>query len=99
MSIRTSEGSGQQTYVNVAYSKPLTPRDGNHLLNPSIYMNSKLNMYNKRLFQAPNNFIGFKGLRPANMQPNRQQTPHMNRQPAKEGIPILKTEPVPRTFH
>lgn len=99
MSIQTREGSGQQTYQNLAYSKPLIPRDGNGLYNPSQYMNSQLNMYGKRSFIAPNNFIGMKSFRPPNTEPNRQQnSSSMVWDPVKEGIPILTTPPIPKMY-
>ena len=98
MSIKTSDGTGQQVYANLAYSKPYIPKDGNPFYNPSTYLNSGLNNYGKRSFMKPNNFIGVKMCRPANMQPNRQQTPKMNRDPIKEGFPILRTPPIPMTY-
>jgi hypothetical protein len=95
----TKDGTGQQVSSNMAYSKPFIPRNGNPYYNPSQYINSKLNMYGKRAFIAPNNFIGIKSVRPPNMQPNRQHTPSaMVWQPEKHGIPILTTPPIPKTF-
>lgn len=99
MSIKTSEGHGQQVYANLAYSKPNIPKNGNPFYNPSTYMNSTLNNYGKRSFMKPDNFIGITSCRPANMQPNRQHTPKMNRDPIKEGLPILQTPPIPKLYN
>ena len=93
------DGSGQQISKNLAYSKPLIPKNGNNLYNPSQYMNTYLNMYGKRSFIAPDNFIGMKSLRPSNMQPNQQHTPSsLVWEPLKQGIPILSTQPIQRKF-
>lgn len=94
MSIKTSEGTGQQVYTNQTFAKPFIPRNGQY--NPETFTNSALNMYNKRLFQAPTNYIGFQTLRPDNMYPNRQHTPMTNQVP---NVPILTTEPIPKLYH
>lgn len=92
-------GNGQQQSTNLAYSKPLIPRDGTFAYNPETYTNSQLSMYGKRSMIAPNNFIGVKTLRQDNMQPNRQHTPSaMVWDPEKEGIPILRTQPIPKMY-
>lgn len=93
------DGTGQQAPLNLAYSKPLIPRNGNPYYNPNEYGNSYLNNYGKRSFIAPNNFIGIKSLRPDNMQPNRQHIPSgLVWNPQEQGIPILTTPPIPKTF-
>jgi hypothetical protein len=100
MSGYSREGTGQQTYQNLAYSKPLLPRDGNKLYNPNEYGKSYLNNYGKRSFIAPNNFIGIQVLRPANMEPNRQHNPSgLVWDTIKEGVPILTTPPIPKSYH
>jgi len=100
MSIQTREGSGQQVPFNLAYSKPLIPKNGNPYYNSSQYINSYLNMYGKRSFIAPNNFIGTMHQRPDNMQPCQTYIPSkLNRDPVKEGLPILQTPPIPKIYH
>lgn len=89
-------GQEQQLPINVAYAKPLIPRNGNPYYNPETYLNSQLNMLNKRTPIQPSNFIGFKSLRPDNMMPNMQHKPTALNPPIT--VPVMQTQPVPRVF-
>ena len=91
-------GQTQQDQTNRVYAKPFIPKNGNY--NPETYLNSQLNMGNKRTPIKPDNFIGFKTLRPDNMQPNRQHNPSgMVWDPVAQGVPVMKTQPIPKMFN
>jgi hypothetical protein len=91
------DGSEQSANGNLTFARPRISRNGNQYLNPETYLNSQHTMPNKRTPIKPDNFIGFKTLRPDNMQPNRQHTPTSLNPPVT--IPILKTAPIPKIYN
>lgn len=98
--LQARDGAGQETGFKMTISKPLIPKNGNPYYNPSTYINTHLNMPNKRRFMKPDNYVGFKSFRPDNMQPNRQHIPSgLVWDPIKEGIPILKTPPISKIYN
>lgn len=96
MNVIPRDGGGQETGFRMMITKPNISTNGNPYYNPETYLNSQLNMYNKRTPYKPDNFIGFKSLRPDNMQPNRQHIPSALNPPIT--VPILTTPPVPKVF-
>lgn len=96
MNLQTRDGSGQETNFTMTVNRTYIPKNGNPYYNPSTYMNSQLNNYNKRTPMKPDNFIGFKALRPDNMMPNMQHKPTALNPPIT--VPIMQTQPVPKTF-
>jgi hypothetical protein len=90
-------GQDQQLPINVAHSKPLIPRNGNPYYNPETYLNSQLNMGNKRTPIKPDNFIGFKSFRNDNMMPNMGHKPTALNPPIT--IPVMTTQPVPKIYN
>lgn len=90
------DGSGQQDEFRMTTTKAYIPTNGNPYYNPETYINSQLNNYNKRTPIKPDNFIGFKALRPDNMLPNMQHKPSALNVPIT--VPIMRTQPVPKTF-
>lgn len=94
------DGGGQESDYRMTISKPYIPRDGNPYYNHETYTNSQLNNYGKRSMIRPDNFIGFKSLRSDNMFPNRQHIPSgLVWDPIKQGIPILQTTPIQKSYH
>lgn len=91
------DGAAQEYTVNMTYVKPLIPRNGNPYYNPESYLNSQLNMGNKRSPIQPDNFIGYKAFRSDNMHPNRQHIPTALNVPIT--VPILMTQPVPKIYN
>jgi hypothetical protein len=93
-------GFDQEFSENMVYAKPFISRNGNPYYNPETYLNSQLNMGNKRTPIKPDNFIGFKTLRPDNMQPNRQHNPSgLVWDPVAQGVHIMQTQPIPKMFN
>lgn len=91
------DGAYQEDATNYAYAKPLIPRNGNPFYNPETYLNSQLNMGNKRSPIQPDNFIGYKSFRADNMHPNRQHIPTALNAPIT--VPVMKTEAVPKIYN
>lgn len=96
MNLQIRDGSGQETGFRQTITKPHIPTNGNPYYNPSTYTNSHLNYYNKRTPMKPDNFIGFKVLRPDNMFPNMQHKPSALNPPII--VPVMRTQPVLKTF-
>ena len=97
MNTNTS-GTGQLAPRNMTYAKPFIPKDGHGLYGLEEYINSSLNMGNKRTPIKPDNFIGFSSLRPPNMQPNKQHYPAALNPPIQ--VPFMSTmSPAPKIFH
>jgi len=95
--LEARDGSGQETGHVMTITKPHISRNGNPYYNPEAYINSHLNMYNKRTPIKPDNFIGFKSLRADNMHPNRQHLPSALNAPIT--VPIMRTQPIPKTYN
>lgn len=89
-------GIGQQDEFMMTITKPYISTNGNPYYNPETYINSQLNNYNKRTPIKPDNFVGFKILRPDNMLPNMQHKPTALNAPIT--VPVMRTQPIPKTF-
>lgn len=97
MNLLVKDGSSQEEHFKSSITKPFISRNGDSLYNPETYINSGLNMFNKRSPYQPSNFIGIKRLRDDNVEDNRGNKPYMNHVNPKD-FPILKTPPNPLIY-